>query len=383
MGGVALGLGALIYGWSEGKTASENWRLFSRGFTMGFVIGASIWAGYQFAQSGVTVKLFGLFHGKGSAILAYTPNFIIAIGDFLLGFAFVNAIFELPDFITYLFSEKGLVPNLANARNYASLSWRSYKSLGAFVTPNGFSVKIFVSNADEISAAESHLTKQGITDISLIDNTTTRTIGNDLNAYVIQSKTDLVIIFRPTENNWLDTLTDFSFFPLGLEEFEGKTSTFHVGFYNALNDLWGKFFNELKNLVAGKRVITIGQSYGGALAQICAYKLLKEDIPVDELYTFGGPRVGDKTFAETLNKKIPISFRFVNEGDPIPELPFKSFGYYHADSLVFLEKDVKKMPTSVKGDLGDFSDPLFGGFSKIADFILAIKGFIVDHNAYI
>jgi hypothetical protein len=45
-------------------------------------------------------------------------------------------------------------------------------------------------------------------------------------------------------------------------------------------------------------------------------------IPVQGVYTFGQPRVGDKDFADALNAKLGSGiYRFVNDRDIVPRVP--------------------------------------------------------------
>ncbi len=75
-----------------------------------------------------------------------------------------------------------------------------------------------------------------------------------------------------------------------------------------------------------QRIWLTGHSLGGALAVLLAATLLdasrQTTIPIDGLYTFGAPRVGDKRFAAAINAGIKgANFRVVNLEDIVPHLP--------------------------------------------------------------
>lgn len=57
-------------------------------------------------------------------------------------------------------------------------------------------------------------------------------------------------------------------------------------------------------------------------------------------YTYGAPRVGDVLTAADYNGIIPLSFRFVNEGDPVPEVPAAGDpgNYRHVRNLVHFSR---------------------------------------------
>lgn len=63
---------------------------------------------------------------------------------------------------------------------------------------------------------------------------------------------------------------------------------------------------------------------------------IKSKINVDFFYTFGSPRVGDDNFSSYV-KKIYTGFkaRVVNKHDPVPHLPFETWGFTHINTEVY------------------------------------------------
>jgi len=100
----------------------------------------------------------------------------------------------------------------------------------------------------------------------------------------------------------------------------------HGGFRRAFDNVWDLLQEELAGL-DGPMFYT-GHSLGGALAT-----LLASEHPPDAVYTFGGPRVGDSAFVESV-AGVPIH-RVVNRHDVVPTLPpaVDLLGFRHAGDL--------------------------------------------------
>ncbi|KAH8424881.1 uncharacterized protein LDX57_002625 [Aspergillus melleus] len=92
-----------------------------------------------------------------------------------------------------------------------------------------------------------------------------------------------------------------------------------------------------------------GHSLGGAYATHCWQGLLAtfrlntydENRVIRDLFTFGSPRVGDKTYASYPNdiKTSQRSWRFVNGSDFVATLPYSFFGYQHVDRQVVISPE--------------------------------------------
>ncbi len=134
----------------------------------------------------------------------------------------------------------------------------------------------------------------------------------------------LVVAFRGSEETGIaDWITDLKFiqqvFPYG--EGGNKKVKVHYGFIQAYKSVRDAVLNETKK-TPYKRIICTGHSLGGALATLAAldieYNLPDKDI---SCYTFGSPKVGNKYFTESYNKRVPKTFRFVNGSDTVPNIP--------------------------------------------------------------
>ena len=86
-------------------------------------------------------------------------------------------------------------------------------------------------------------------------------------------------------------------------------------------------------------IIVTGHSLGGAIACLCSVDI-NYCFPDKFIscVTFGSPRVGNKAFADSFNKRVPNSWRYVNGDDIVPKVPMVIMFYYHVDKLVNIGK---------------------------------------------
>lgn len=87
-------------------------------------------------------------------------------------------------------------------------------------------------------------------------------------------------------------------------------------------------------------ILITGHSLGGALATLCFLDLeatLGAEVSFAPLYIYGAPRVGNAAFATySASRGVPI-FRVVHHRDPVPHLPFETWGYVHPPREVFFD----------------------------------------------
>ncbi|MDO2953703.1 lipase family protein, partial [Aeromonas simiae] len=100
----------------------------------------------------------------------------------------------------------------------------------------------------------------------------------------------------------------------------------HLGFKNAYTDL--KFnkkpkeaFDKMNDMLAGKPIFICGHSLGGALALIHAAECRAKK---PQLYTYGMPRVFDRTAIAQLNEIV--HYRHINKNDFVPAIPHPKWG---------------------------------------------------------
>jgi hypothetical protein len=161
----------------------------------------------------------------------------------------------------------------------------------------------------------------------------------DTNGFVAQNAHSILVAFRGTDPDkridWfidLDALRQHADFP------EAKV---HRGFEDALAAVWGPEGREVlpRRLAArGNRTVWItGHSLGGALAELAAAKAaIVSGIPVQGVYTFGQPRVGDEAFARRMQDAVGSRiFRFINNHDIVPRVPLFGMGFRHYASEIY------------------------------------------------
>ena len=171
-------------------------------------------------------------------------------------------------------------------------------------------------------------------------------ISNDTTQCIVVSNDQVVIIaFRGTEKTQReDIATD-----LELEQVTDFGGQVHKGFAKA----YGLIQDELKSVLSlhqtEEHTIWItGHSLGGALACLCGYDLEEDGIPVQGIYTFGQPRVGNPQFCTGFDNRLKNKhFRIVHKDDRIPTFPFdrikvkkQYFEYVDMGQPLFIIKDM-------------------------------------------
>lgn len=144
-------------------------------------------------------------------------------------------------------------------------------------------------------------------------------------AYVIEDDTDIIIVCRGTEpNEWSDIKADLNIDRVPSRSGDGQV---HRGFRTYVDKIWEPIKHHI--LDTEKTVWLAGHSLGGAMATLMARRFVLEpiNIKVEALFTFGSPRVGNRTYINSFNDKI-THHRWVNEGDIVTKIPFSPF-YYH------------------------------------------------------
>jgi triacylglycerol lipase len=183
-------------------------------------------------------------------------------------------------------------------------------------------------------------------------------------AYHFESSDFSAIAFRGTqvtENlSWKDIFSNAKIRKVRWVTNELKRTRIHRGYRNSFLMLSGEI-RKLSKITKRPFYLT-GHSLGGALATICSTY-----IDATATYTFGSPRIGNRTFAKVLkDRKL---HRFVYENDIAPKWPFGFLGYRHGGTPWIIKKDSRL--------LNKWS------FANMLLFPLTRKGIIsgkIDHN---
>jgi hypothetical protein len=156
-------------------------------------------------------------------------------------------------------------------------------------------------------------------------------------AYLAQNDDHVVIAFRGTESPaTLDGLKDWLLsdavnlltLPAGRMGTDfvaaGVGARFHKGFLMALEEVWDPLFEatsaELKR--KDRPLWVTGHSLGGALAVLGAWLLQRKFVAVHQVYTYGGPMVGNAQATQAIDKAFADKiYRYVGGLDPVPKLP--------------------------------------------------------------
>jgi predicted lipase len=201
-------------------------------------------------------------------------------------------------------------------------------------------------------------------------------VGNT-QAYLATNDEHIVVAFRGTESptsidglkDWLlndalnllilpegDLGTDFVAAGVG--------ARFHQGFMKALADIWDPLYEavQAERKKSDRPLWLTGHSLGGALAVLAAWRFKRKFVPVHQVYTFGGPMVGNDIAAKAIDRELGGRiFRYVNLPDPVPLLPSVSLianHYAHCESEVSLGAAAESFVESFKEKAGKTVDGL-------------------------
>lgn len=155
--------------------------------------------------------------------------------------------------------------------------------------------------------------------------------------FILPFYNSVIISFRGTQET-VDWITDFNGFheviPYGNRDSDIRV---HRGFLRSYKSVRGKIHEYISSHSSKiNRIYVCGHSLGGALATLCAvdmqYNYPKKKIAC---YPSGNPKVGNKAFVESYNKRVPDTTRTYMRTDLVPNLPpvwlERSFGQrsYH------------------------------------------------------
>lgn len=155
----------------------------------------------------------------------------------------------------------------------------------------------------------------------------------------------LLIVFRGTQPKMLKDLLTNKWIKL----VAGPAGEVHRGFWWALTEAWPPIQQALTEYRTNHQPIWIGgHSLGGALALLAAARLqLQEQTPVQGLYTFGQPRVGNYSFAGAFDQAFKArATRFVNNNDIVPHVPISGpvLRYWHTNRLIYIDAEGNLKP---------------------------------------
>jgi hypothetical protein len=149
----------------------------------------------------------------------------------------------------------------------------------------------------------------------------------DTNAVIMSNDKLVIVAFRGTElrGTRVRAIADLITTDLDREMVPvpnfGNDSKVHQGFWSAFLQVRKQVLKpfEDQDFARNKDVWVTGHSLGGAQAILAARTFRDEGIPVQGLYTYGSPRVGNKAFRDHLG--ISNTQRYVYALDLVPMVP--------------------------------------------------------------
>ena len=207
-------------------------------------------------------------------------------------------------------------------------------------------------------------------------------------AYRFMNKRDIVFACRGTQpKQYNDIKADARAFPVVAETI-GRV---HGGFKGEVDKLWDKIQEDIIREQAKRDVWFTGHSLGAAMSTILASRCRGETTIVNpqELFTFGSPRVG---WASYINNFPFKHYRFVNNADIVPRVPFYIMGYRHHGECQYFNhygnlRNLTGWQRTKDTWRGIFRGIAKGKFDSIADhnikqYILHIKKMVDGQEAH-
>lgn len=163
-------------------------------------------------------------------------------------------------------------------------------------------------------------------------------VGRVGEGVVVAFRGSLPPFFGGAQDGWdvvLDWLNDALSVCVEAPEYGGGV---HLGFLDSMRRLWrdedgapgvrtaiqAMLDQSLLDRKAARRLFVTGHSKGGALANLCAVRAVREsgwrDVPV-RVATMGAARTGNGRFARAYEASRIVCLRYELAGDPVPHLP--------------------------------------------------------------
>ena len=207
-------------------------------------------------------------------------------------------------------------------------------------------------------------------------------------AYRFMNKRDIDFACRGTQpKQYNDIKADARAFPVVAETI-GRV---HGGFKGEVDKLWDRIQEDIIREQAKRDVWFTGHSLGAAMSTILASRCRGETTIVNpqELFTFGSPRVG---WASYINNFPFKHYRFVNNADIVPRVPFYIMGYRHHGECQYFNhygnlRNLTGWQRTKDTWRGIFRGIAKGKFDSIADhnikqYILHIKKMVDGQEAH-
>lgn len=157
------------------------------------------------------------------------------------------------------------------------------------------------------------------------------------NVYILEDANDIIVACRGTEvKEWKDIQADLT---IDLVPSRSGVGQVHRGFRNYVDSIWEPVKNHVLDNTS-KTVWITGHSLGAAMATLMARRFVLDNlVNVEAVFTYGSPRVGDRTYINQFNTKIK-NHRWVNDGDIVTKVPFSPW-YFHCGTMHHIDSKGK------------------------------------------
>jgi triacylglycerol lipase len=205
----------------------------------------------------------------------------------------------------------------------------------------------------------------------------------------------VVIAFRGTKD-FDDWMTDLQATPVGFPWIFAAgpdVGDIHAGFGHAVVDAWGQIKDAVQSLSSSPNIASdetqqptlwlTGHSLGGALAVVAGAAFsMWSDAPirsVNGIYTFGQPRVGLFRFCGNYDHLLRTkTFRFVNNQDLVPRVPFRGFDYSDIGQMIHF--DSKGTPQLQGSQWSSFLNRTLQSFDEFFSIAGHAQSDVRDHS---
>ncbi len=189
----------------------------------------------------------------------------------------------------------------------------------------------------------------------------------DVECFIRIYKEKIIIAFRGSDSNadWHNNLL-LCKKVIPYNNFNTKNKV-HCGFLNGykdkqIRDVIHKIISEHKYIF---NIFVTGHSYGAALSVLCALDIKYNFPDINVVATlFGCPKVGNKHFVNSYNKRVVKTYRVEDPNDPITKLPFGFLGFRHVGTKIIINKYKFPLYTNFKYHSGvNYMEMLWRNYS--------------------
>lgn len=153
--------------------------------------------------------------------------------------------------------------------------------------------------------------------------------------HVISNDGYLVLAFRGTEvKEFSDIKADLKVRSTNNNFGKGRV---HRGFNAEVDKLWDDLRKYVRDNLTNQKLVVTGHSLGASMGVIFTARI-QYSFKVDSLWTYGCPRAGNQKFVDSVKT---THYRFVNNNDDVPKVPFYHWGYRHFGNLMYIDSKGK------------------------------------------